>query len=208
MTVWTKTVAGCLAAMLVIASAPGPAMAADYWQCVPAARILSGIQLFGDAYTWWRQAPGKYETGTTPAVGAVLVFKASGKMRKGHVAVVSQVISEREVQVDHANWSQIDGHRGKIEENVRVIDVSPAGDWSQVKVWYDPAHDVGTTVYPVYGFIYQDDAAVRQAGVVDGVQLAANFVGGLPAAAGLAATQTGDAIGALIQSLTSGARGP
>jgi hypothetical protein len=37
-----------------------------------------------------------------------------------------------------------------------VVDVSPNGDWSQVKVWNDPSHNLGTTVYPTYGFIYQD----------------------------------------------------
>jgi len=35
------------------------------------------------------------------------------------------------------------------------VDVSPRGDWSQVKVWYDPIRDLGNTVYPTYGFIYQ-----------------------------------------------------
>ena len=29
-------------------------------QCVPYAREHSGIKLFGDAYTWWDQAEGKY----------------------------------------------------------------------------------------------------------------------------------------------------
>ena len=129
-------------------------------------------------------------------------------MNKGHVAVVSSVATERIIQVDHANWSQIEGHRGQIEENITVVDVSKAGDWSQVRVWYDPAGDVGTTAYPVYGFIYQDEAAMRQAGEVDGIQLAANFVTALPMAAGQAAsqamTQTGDAIAALIQSATRG----
>ena len=35
-----------------------------------------------------------------------------------------------------------------------MVDVSPNGDWSQVKVWNDPSHNLGTTVYPTYGFIY------------------------------------------------------
>ena len=204
MTLWTKPVAGCLAASLLLSAAPQAANAADYWQCVPAARILSGIQLFGDAYTWWRQAAGKYETGRTPVVGSVLVFKPSGRMRRGHVAVVSQVISDHEVQVDHANWSEIDGRRGKIEENVTVIDVSRDGDWSQVKVWYDPTHDVGTTVYPVYGFIYQDEEATRHAGSIDGVQLAVALARQLPGASTV--TQAGDAIGALIEQLRRGER--
>ena len=85
----------------------------------------------------------------------MLVFKPSGVMRQGHVAVVSQVLTDRMIQVTHANWSVIGGDRGQVERNVTVVDVSPAGDWSQVKVWYDPADDLGTTVYPTYGFIYQ-----------------------------------------------------
>ena len=194
MKLWTKTGFGCLAAALMIALAPVSASANDYWQCVPVARILSGIQLFGDAYTWWRQAPGKYDTGHTPQVGSVLVFKPNGKMRKGHVAVVSSVITERIIQVTHANWSEIEGHRGQIEDNVTV------------EVWYDPAHDVGTTTYPVYGFIYQNEAAVHQAGAVDGVQLAADLVNSLPAAASRMVNQTNDAMAALIQSATGSDR--
>jgi len=47
---------------------------------------------------------------------------------------------------------------GAIERNVRAIDVSEAGDWSKVKVWYAPMGDVGLTAYPAYGFIYADGA--------------------------------------------------
>ncbi|MGI9169571.1 MAG: CHAP domain-containing protein, partial [Caulobacteraceae bacterium] len=66
------------------------------------------------------------------------------------------VLTDRIIQITHANWSIIGGERGQVEKNVNVIDVSPAGDWSQVKVWYDPSRDLGATVYPTYGFIYQD----------------------------------------------------
>ena len=73
-------------------------------------------------------------------------------MSRGHVAVVSDILTDRVVRVTHANWG---GSRGKVEENVTVVDVSPANDWSQVKVWYNPISDLGTTVYPTYGFIYK-----------------------------------------------------
>lgn len=139
------------------------ASADTYWQCVPFARLISGIQIFGDSHTWWRQAVGKYETGFQPKPGAVLCFKPQGKMRLGHVGVVSQVLTDRVIQITHANWSRIGGTRGQIERDVTVIDVSPAGDWSQVKVWYDPIRDLGTTSYPTYGFIYPDDNAQRLA---------------------------------------------
>ena len=154
-----RTIAGSLAAALMVTLAPGGAFADPYWQCVPFARLVSGIQIFGDAYTWWQQAAGKYETGFTPRAGAVLCFKPTGRMRLGHVAVVSQVLTDRVIQITHANWSLIDGSRGQVEKNVTVVDVSPQGDWSQVKVWYDPNGNLGTTVYPTYGFIYQDTSA-------------------------------------------------
>ena len=39
------------------------------------------------------------------------------------------------------------------------MDVSPDGNWSQVKVWYDPSRDLGGSTYETYGFIYQDAQA-------------------------------------------------
>src|SRR5688572_25037700 len=86
-------------AMLCVAAAP-PAQAKG-WQCAPFARVFSGIKLFGDAWTWWEQASGKYTKGFTPDSGAVLVFKPYGAMRSGHVAVVSQVLTDRIIQVTH-----------------------------------------------------------------------------------------------------------
>ncbi|MFN3286808.1 MAG: CHAP domain-containing protein, partial [bacterium] len=62
----TKTVLGSIAAAAVVVLAPaGGAVADTYWQCVPFARMISGVQIFGDAWTWWKQAAGKYETGFT-----------------------------------------------------------------------------------------------------------------------------------------------
>jgi surface antigen len=148
----------------MISLVPASGAVADiYWQCVPFARLISGIQIFGDARTWWSQATGKYETGGTPKAGAVLCFKPVGKMQLGHVAVVSQVLTDRVIQITHANWSRIGGTRGQVEKDVTVIDVSPMGDWSQVKVWYDPVRDLGSTAYPTYGFIYQNEQAQRMA---------------------------------------------
>jgi len=159
MLVRARTVIGSLAVAAVMSFAPISAVAETYWQCVPFARLASGIQIFGDAYTWWKQAAGKYETGFQPKAGAVLCFKPTGKMKLGHVAVVSQVLTERVIQITHANWSRIGGTRGQIEKDVTVVDVSPAGDWSTVKVWYDPVRDLGSSAYPTYGFIYQDAGA-------------------------------------------------
>ena len=107
-----------------------------------------------DAWTWWQQAAGKYAEGFTPKAGAVLVFKPSGVMNKGHVAVVSQVLTDRIIQVTHANWSVIGGSRGQVERDVTVVDASPNNDWTSVKVWFAPIGKVGNKAYPVNGFIY------------------------------------------------------
>lgn len=125
-----------------------------YLECVPYARAQSGIQIFGDAWTWWDKADGLYQRGSRPQKGAVLAFEPHGNMKLGHVAAVSRVLDSRTVLLSHANWSPIDGQRGQIERDVRAIDVSPANDWSQVRVWYAPLSDLGTTAWPTHGFIY------------------------------------------------------
>ncbi|MFN6934066.1 MAG: CHAP domain-containing protein [Tsuneonella sp.] len=127
-----------------------------YLQCVPYARERSGVQIYGDARTWWDQAAGRYKRGTTPRRGAVMTFQPTGSMVLGHVAAVSRVIDSRTVLLDHANWSPINGRRGQIERDVRAVDVSPRNDWSQVRVWFAPLGDIGTTAWPVAGFIYNE----------------------------------------------------
>jgi surface antigen len=130
-----------------------------YWQCVPIARMLSGIQIIGDAHTWWGQAEGRYARGSMPRRGAVLAFKPHGSMVLGHVAAVSRIIDGRTILVTHSNWSPINGEKGQIERDVKVVDVSDAGDWSAVRVWYAPLQDLGSTAWPVFGFIYPDHKA-------------------------------------------------
>ncbi len=148
-------------ALLVL---PTPALAKSrYLQCVPYARKVSGIEIRGNAKTWWGQAAGRYERGSAPRVGAVMALPGYGKMRLGHVATVSSIVSDREVLLDHANWSR----RGGIERNVRAIDVSPQGDWSRVRIWYAGNGDLGTTSYPVSGFIYPNAPSSVMMAVVD-----------------------------------------
>ncbi len=130
---------------------PAQAMAL---QCVPYARQASGVQIFGNAKTWWAQAAGRYDRGSEPKVGAVISFKPTRSMPMGHVGMVSKIVSDREVLIDHANWSTIGGRRGHIERGARVVDVSPNGDWSAVRVWYAPLKGLGTSIYPLNGFIY------------------------------------------------------
>lgn len=127
-----------------------------YLQCVPYARQVSGVQIYGDAHTWWNQARGRYARGLRPKVGAVMAFRPHGNSRLGHVAAVSRIIDARTVLIRHANWSPINGRRGQIEDNVRAIDVSAAGDWSEVRVWYAPLGALGGTHWPLHGFIYNE----------------------------------------------------
>jgi surface antigen len=136
--------------------------ALPYIQCVPYARQVSGIQLYGDAHTWWGQAAGRYARGTRPKAGAVMAFRPHGAMQLGHVAAISRVIDARTVLLRHANWSPIDGRRGQLEDNVRAVDVSEANDWSEVRVWYAPLGGLGTTHWPVEGFIYNQKAPQTQ----------------------------------------------
>ena len=133
---------------------PTPAKADDYLQCVPFARELSGIQIYGDAYSWWDQAEGVYQRGAQPVEGSVLSLPSHGSMQLGHVAVVRQIIDDRNILISHANWSPINGRRGQIERSVAARDVSAANDWSLVRIWYAPIDKLGTTAFPVNGFIY------------------------------------------------------
>ena len=118
-------------------------------ECVPFARALSGINLRGDAAVWWDHAAGRYQRGQVPEVGAAMVFTATSRLPKGHVAVVSRVLSRREVYVTQANWVH---HRVTTDQLVR--DESIGGDWSLVRVWWPPTNSLGSTPYPVSGFIY------------------------------------------------------
>lgn len=117
-------------------------------QCVAFAREDSGIELTGNAVNWWDNAEGVYDRGLRPETGSVLSFRANGHMRLGHVAVVSDVLDSRTIEVDHSHW----GSRG-ISHAMSVIDVSENNDWSAVRV------EVGHTgtyggIYPTHGFIY------------------------------------------------------
>jgi len=117
-------------------------------QCVPYARARTGIGIFGDAYTWWDTAAGRYARGNLPIVGSVLVLRKTSRLRYGHVSVVTGIVSPREIRIDHANWQP-----DAIITNMAVIDVSPANDWTQLRFWNKDARVWGR-VYPASGFIY------------------------------------------------------
>jgi hypothetical protein len=122
-------------------------------QCVPYARARSGIGIFGDAHTWWTTAAGRYARGQLPIVGSVMVLSKTKRLRYGHVGVVSAVVSDREIRVDHANWQ-----RDAIITNMAVLDVSPANDWTQLRFWNKDARTWGR-IYPAAGFIYNVPSA-------------------------------------------------
>lgn len=138
-------------ALTVATIAPASAI-----QCVQYAREVSGINLKGDAWQWWNAATGVYDRGRTPKDAAVLVFTRQGSMRYGHVSVVTRVLSNRLVLVDHANWAPArTAGRGAVTTAVPVLDVSPKNDWTQVRVWFQPNNDFGTRVYRTDGYVYQ-----------------------------------------------------
>ena len=143
-------------------AAPAGVALAEPVSCVPYARARSGIQIQGDAWQWWDAAAGRYERGRAPQPGSVLVLNRTTRMRDGHVAVVSRVVSDREILVDHANWAS-GAARGRIATGQRVVDVSARNDWSLVRVWYPRNEELGSTAFPSRGFIHprQELAAAR-----------------------------------------------
>jgi hypothetical protein len=118
-------------------------------QCVPYARAHSGIQIYGDAYTWWDKAAGHFERTNEPSPGAVLVLANYAGRNHAHLAVVHDIISAREIRVDHANWL----NDGTVYVNDPVVDVSQNNDWSLVKVWNARTEAWGVKNYAVQGFI-------------------------------------------------------
>jgi len=118
-------------------------------QCVPYARAHSSIKIYGDAYTWWDQAAGKYERGSLPGRGAVMVLNNYAGPQRGHLAVVRRVVGAREIRVDHANWLE----DGSIYVNNPVEDVSRDNDWTVVRVFNLKTGGWGSRLYPVQGFI-------------------------------------------------------
>lgn len=119
-------------------------------QCVPFTRETTGLAIRGDAWTWWHAAEGRYRRGGEPALGSVLVWTRTARLRRGHLAVVTALVDDRTVLVDHANWL----NRGRIHRNTPVVDVSPRNDWSAVRVWYVPGNALGARSYATRGFIY------------------------------------------------------
>lgn len=151
-----------------LATAPPPSVGADdgyvggyvggtvALECAPFARALSGVNLKGAAADWWQEADGRYTRTATPLVGAVLSFRRTSRLPDGHAAVVTRLVSERKILVTQANWV-----RHRVTEDMPVIDVSAANDWSEVRVWWPPSGQMGSGHYPTWGFISPDQPISR-----------------------------------------------
>ena len=140
--------------------------------CVPYARAVTGMQVSGNGGDWWSNAAGLYDRGQRPEPGSVMAFRATGGMTRGHVAVVRHIVGPREVRIDHANWGGPGIRRGSVMQNISVIDVSDANDWSEVRVQSGTNDNAFGRVYPTYGFIYnRPDDGVNTGTAYAGMQL-------------------------------------
>ncbi|MFZ5792601.1 MAG: CHAP domain-containing protein [Pseudomonadota bacterium] len=130
-------------------AAPPPPPDSARMSCVPYARALTGLDIRGDAWTWWSGADGRYARGSRPSPHAVLVLARGLRLDRGHLAVVGEVVDARRIRVNHANWN----NDKRIVKDMIVVDVSAANDWTEVKFWNAKAGSWGN-VYLAYGFIY------------------------------------------------------
>jgi hypothetical protein len=128
---------------------PPPPPDSARMSCVPYARAVTGLDIRGDAWTWWEGAAGNYARGSQPAPHAVLVLARGVRLDRGHLAVVGEIVDARRIRVNHANWN----NDKRIVKDMIVVDVSAANDWTEVKFWNPRARSWGN-VYLAYGFIY------------------------------------------------------
>jgi len=113
-------------------------------QCVPFARALTGLEIRGDAHSWWDQAEGRYERGSRPKVGAVMTFIPHGNMRLGHVAAVRRIIDKRTLLISHADRSA--------EAVLRSLEVNALSSWRLLELFAgianaDPARAVARELW-------------------------------------------------------------
>ena len=136
---------------VAVAELPAPSVETPLHKlfCVEYARARSGLAVFGDAKFWWARAKNLYARAAKPVSEAVMVFSGSSRLRHGHVAVVTEIVSAREIRVDQANWQ----NHGEIDHSTPVLDVSTKNDWSKVRVWDMRSQGFGAHVYAISGFI-------------------------------------------------------
>ncbi|HXC11515.1 MAG TPA: CHAP domain-containing protein [Stellaceae bacterium] len=133
---------------ILVSCCAGHSRRAAAGNCALYARAVTGVDLFGAAGGWWYEAAGRYQRGPIPAVGSILVFRPTGSIPSGHVAVVSKVVGPTMVLVDQSNW-----YHGRVTLQTPVVDTSPNHDWTTVAVM-----DLGSGQFgrdnPTYGFVY------------------------------------------------------
>ena len=56
-----------------------------------------------------------------------------------------------------ANWVP-----EEVQQDQLVVDVSARNDWSEVRVWYPPTDQLGTSTYPTYGFVLPPRPATHE----------------------------------------------
>ena len=136
---------------VAVAELPAPSVETPLHKlfCVEYARARSGLAVFGDAKLWWTKAKNLYARAAHPISEAVMVFSGSSRLKRGHVAVVTDIVSAREIRVDQANWQ----NHGEIDHSTPVLDVSKNNDWSKVRVWDIRSQSFGAHVYAISGFI-------------------------------------------------------
>jgi hypothetical protein len=134
-----------------VAAEPSPSVETPLHRlfCVEYARMRSGLSVFGDARHWWDRAKNVYARMSRPVEEAVMVFSGSKRLKRGHVAVVTEIVSPRQIIVDQANWE----NHGEIDHATPILDVSRDNDWSQVRVWDMRSGTFGAHVYAISGFI-------------------------------------------------------
>jgi hypothetical protein len=141
-----------------VAAAPSVETPLHRLFCVEYARMRSGVAVFGDAKHWWDRAKNVYARVSRPVEEAVMVFAGSKRLKRGHVAVVTTIVSPRQIIVDQANWQ----NHGEIDHATPVLDVSRANDWSKVRVWDIRSGTFGRHVYAISGFIAKDLATAAR----------------------------------------------
>ena len=132
-------------------------------QCVPFVRELSGVNLYGNAYTWWDSAlAAGYQRGNVPIPSSVLVLKKSNRLVNGHVAMVRNVVDPEHVELTHANWGHDEATRRLVHNAMPARDVSPRHDWTSVELFNEQAGVWGQP-YEAWGFIYPKNCPLPNA---------------------------------------------
>ncbi|HUC11215.1 MAG TPA: CHAP domain-containing protein [Stellaceae bacterium] len=150
--VWGAILVGCFA---------GHSRKAAAGNCALYARAVTGVNLYGAAGYWWYEAAGRYQRGQVPAVGSILVFRPTGVIPSGHVAVVSKVIGPDMVLVDQSNW-----YHGRVTLGTPVADTSPNHDWTTVTVMNVASGQFGRD-NPTFGFVYPQSASTQTVAGLD-----------------------------------------